>query len=150
MNYLGKIKVVNTFYKIYTHNDYKELNERSLAWDKEYDRTLDESKLSGLSGYCLVPLKEIHVYTGFSEEYNMNTLCHEIWHALLYEMGYYHWNDEELVEKLSVWFPLMEDLFNQGRMLIENARVKEEPRSTQNSEACVSRSERHGSTYNGC
>ena len=138
MTYLGKIKILNTFYSIYTYSDYKEINERSIAWDKQYDRCLDESKLSGVSGYCLVPVKEIHIYTGFSEEYNMNTLRHELWHALLYEIGYTHWQDEELIEKLSTWHPLMDDLFNQGRMLIENARVKEEPRSTQNSEACVS------------
>jgi hypothetical protein len=140
MTYLGKVKVINTFYKVYTHSDYKDMNERSLAWDKQYDRNIDESKVSGLSGYCLVPLKEIHIYTGFGEEYNMNTLCHELWHALLYEIGYTHWSDEELIEKLSTWHPLMEDILNQGKGLMENVRVKEEPRSTQNSEACVSNS----------
>lgn len=140
MIYLGKIKVINSFYKIYSYSDYKEINEKSLDWDRYYSRTLDESKIGGVSGYCLVPVKEIHIYDGFSEDYNMNTLRHELWHALLYEIGYSHWQDEELIEKLSAWHPLMDDLFNQGRMLIENARVKEELRSTQNCEACVSNS----------
>ena len=141
MKYLGKVKVLNTFYKVYAHEDYKEINERSLEWDKMYDRTFDESKFTGLSGYCLVTLKEIHLYTGFCKEYNDNTLRHELLHALLYELGYTHWDEEDFIEKLSTWFPFMEDINNQGRMLIENARVKEEPRSTQNSEACISNCE---------
>ena len=140
MTYLGKIKVLNTFYRIYTYSDYKEINEKSLAWDRQYDRALDESKISGVSGYCLVPVKEIHIYTGFSEEYNMNTLRHELWHALLYEIGYTHWQDEELIEKLSTWHPLMDDLFNQGRMLIENARTKEELCSKEDSKESLSNS----------
>ena len=140
MNYIGKVKIINTEYKIYTHHDYKEINDRSLAWDKEYDRTLDEKKISGLSGYCLVPVKEIHIYDGFNKEYNMNTLRHELWHAFLYEIGYNHWDDEDLIEKLSTWFPIMEDIINQGKGLIENARVKEEPRSKENSEECISNS----------
>lgn len=140
MNCLGKIKIINTLYTIYAYNDYKEINEKSVAWDKEFNKDFDESKIAGVSGYCLVPVKEIHIYTGFSEDYNMNTLRHELWHALLYEIGYTNWQDEELIEKLSTWHPLMDDLFNQGRMLIENARVEKEPRSTQDCKACVSNS----------
>lgn len=141
MHCLGKVKVLNTFYTVYTYNDYKEINKRSVAWDKQYDISYDETKATGVSGYCLVPVKEIHIYDGFSNDYNMNTLRHELLHALLYEIGYTNWQDEKLIEQISTWYPLMDDLFNQGRMLIENARVKKELRSKEDSKESLSRSE---------
>ena len=137
MKYLGKIKVLNTFYKIYTHDEYKEINDLSLEWDKAYDRTFDESKFTGLSGYCLVTLKEIHIYTGFCAEYTNNTLRHELLHALLYELGCSNWDEEDFIDKISTWFPFMEDVNNQGRMLMKNARVKEEPRCEEDCKACL-------------
>lgn len=140
MTNLGKIKVINTEYSLYSYKEYKEINENSTKWDKEFSRSFDESKVVGISGYCLTPIKEIHFFDGFSPIYNEQTLRHEIIHAFLYEIGFAHWDDEELVEKLSIWYPMLEESINQGRKMIENARVKEEPRSTQDSEACISNS----------
>ena len=103
-----------------------------------YDRTFDESKFTGLS-ILFSYIEKRFICTLDSVKSIMTThLDMKLLHALLYELGYTHWDEEDFIEKLSTWFPFMEDINNQGRMLIENARVKEEPRS---SEACISNCE---------
>ncbi len=137
MTNLGKIKILETFYTLRLWKDFKALQEYAKARDERYGQKKDED--NPLDGFCDYLSKEINIFTDeyTDAEYFDMTLRHEICHAFLYEIGYTHHDDEELIDKLSKWIPRINNIFNQGRMLIENARVKEEPRSTQNSEACV-------------
>lgn len=140
MDCLGKVKIINTYYTIYLHKDYKALNKFAVEWEKEYTYNEIENKKNEITGFCLVAVKEIHIFTGFSEDYMYNTIRHELWHALLYEIGYNHWDDEDLIEKLAIWTPLMENILKQGKELIKNARVKEKSSSKEDSIGCISNS----------
>lgn len=140
MTKLGSIKILDVLYTLNLWKNFKELQEYAINRDKRYGHDTNDKDL--LDGFCDYQSKEINIFTDeyTDPEYFDMTLRHEICHAFLYEIGYSHHNDEELIDKLSKWIPRINDIFNQGRMLIENARVKEEPRSTQNSEACISNS----------
>ena len=125
MNNIGKISILGVDYTIYTHRNYKALNEMERNLDKEYDLNYKEDKpWNNVMGFCNVVTKEIHVYTETSIDYMNNTFCHELWHALLYEIGYTHWNDEEFIDKLAGWFPRMEELMKHLHGLKENMKTR--------------------------
>ena len=140
MTKLGKIKILDILYTLNLWRDFKALQEYAINRDKRYGHDTDNKEL--LDGFCDYQAKEINIFVDeyTDPKYFDMTLRHEICHAFLYEIGYSHHDDEEMIDKLSKWVPRINDIFDQGRMLIENARVKEEPRSTQDSEACVSNS----------
>lgn len=140
MTKLGKIKILDILYTLNLWRDFKALQEYAINRDKRYGHDTDNKDL--LDGFCDYQAKEINIFVDeyTDPKYFDMTLRHEICHAFLYEIGYSHHDDEEMIDKLSKWIPRINDIFDQGRMLIENARVKEEPRSTQDSEACVSNS----------
>lgn len=140
MIFLGLIRVINTDYKVYIHRDYKEINELSKAWDKKYD-LINGDKPSNVSGFCLITEKEVHIYNGFDSEYTLSLLRHELWHALLYEIGCPKWEDEELIEQLVVWNPIMNGLMNRGKELFDNDRIKKEPSSKETCVGCISKCE---------
>lgn len=126
MNNIGKINILGVDYTIYTHRDYKALNEMERNLDKEYDLNFKEDQAwRNVMGFCNVVTKEIHVYTEVSTDYYNNTFCHELWHALLYEIGYAHWNDEEFIDKLAGWFPRMEEIMKNLHGLKENIKTKD-------------------------
>lgn len=126
MDCLGKIKVLETLYKVYLWKDFKKLQEFATARDERYGHKRDDT--NPLDGFCDYLSKEIHVYTdGYTHDHYFEmTLRHEICHAYLYEIGYTHHDDEELIDKLSKWIPRINNIVDQGKGLIENARTKEE------------------------
>ena len=123
---LGKIKIVDTFYDVIFWRDFKALQEHAKARDLRYLH--EKEKWEPLDGYCDYSAKELHVFRDefTSEKYFNMTLTHEITHAFLYEIGFTHHDDEDLIDKISKWLPRLEEIVNQGKGLIENARTKEE------------------------
>ena len=120
MKKIGTINIVNHEYTIYLYDDYDEINKSSQEYNLKYLGVSKEDEKC--SGYCVTTTKEIHIYTGFGDVYTDETLNHEIWHAFLYEIGYQHWGDEEFIQKLTLWDPIVRDVVNQGKGLIKNVR----------------------------
>ena len=138
MKLVEKIKILGVSYSVYVYEDYRELNEKNWAWEQTYNLNWNqEEKGCGISGYCDISAKEIHIYIGFSEEYDRGTLRHELCHAYLYEMGYSHWNDEDLIQKLTQWIPMIQKIENNGWEKVQNARVEKESRSKKDCEESI-------------
>lgn len=134
---LGTIDVIGTKYTVYLQKDFNKLQEEVKEYNKRFNIQDDNIVCDG---YCLTAMKEIHICQSFSEEYNKIILLHEATHALLYEVGYSHWDDEDFVNKLSIWFPMMEKIAQQWKEIEKNARVEEEPRSKKNHKTSISKS----------
>lgn len=110
---IGKIDVVGVPYTLWVYkNAYKTLNEHAKERDIRY--MMEKSEPTLLDGYCDYSAKEIRVFVDdfTSKDYFEATLRHEITHAFLYEVGYAHHDDEELVDKLSRWIPQINKIFD--------------------------------------
>lgn len=134
---LGNINILDTMYTLNLWKDFKALQQYATDRDKRYGHDTDNKDL--LDGFCDYLSKEINIFTDeyTDPEYFDMTLRHEICHAFLYEIGYSHHDDEEMIDKLSKWIPKINNIFNQGRKLIENARVEEELQGKKNSKESV-------------
>lgn len=140
MTKLGNIKILDILYTLNLWKDFKALQEYATNRDNRYGHDTDNKDL--LDGFCDYQAKEINIFVDeyTDPEYFDMTLRHEICHAFLYEIGYSHHNDEEMIDKLSKWIPRINDIFNQGRKLIENVRVEEELQSKKDSKESISNS----------
>lgn len=121
---VGKIDIVGISYTLWLYEDeYKLLNEHARARDARYLMGKEEAPL--LDGYCDYQAKEIRVfYDEFtSKDYFEATLRHEICHAFLYEVGYAHHDDEELVDKLSRWIPQINKIFDFSKAAITLKKI---------------------------
>lgn len=120
MKKLGKITIIDTEYTVFTYGDgeFKQLQDDANERDTRY---LGEPRTGTIDGYCDYMQKEIRVYDDkyTDRKYFEMTLRHEITHAFLYEIGYAHHDDEEFIEKLSKWVPLLEKYFQRGKIMIE-------------------------------
>lgn len=138
MTNLGRLKVLDTFYTLYLWKDFDAMQKFATARDARYQHKKEDA--NPIDGFCDYLSKEIHVfidgYTHF--KYFEMTLRHELTHAYLYEIGYSHHDDEELIDKISKWIPQINNIFDQGKGLIDNARTKEELASKKDSKESFS------------
>ena len=133
-----KIKILNTDYDLFLHNNFKELNENAKKRDERY--ALEPLKdFKPLDGYCDYTEKEIHIFVDkyTKRKYFEMTLYHELTHAFLYEIGYSNHDDEDLVDKISKWVPLITDLFNESLGVIRNARTSNKKGSKKNDQQSI-------------
>lgn len=126
MRRLGVVSIVGVVYTIYEHQDYQEINEMNRKLDEAFDPNFDPLKKVGVSGYCAVTSKEIHIFVGHGPEYVRETLIHEVMHAFLYEIGNSHWNDEEFVDKLAAWYPKVECIVGEYDSMRKRGALKGE------------------------
>ncbi len=111
---VGKINIVGVDYDLIFHDNFKEINEAAKERDKKYGAETKDEQLDGWTDYTT---KELHVFRDdtMAEDYFNMTLLHEITHAFLFEIGNTHHTDEELIDKLSKWVPMLNKLYIKGK-----------------------------------
>lgn len=124
---LGEIKVVNTKYRIYLYRDFKELQEKAIARDERYLLTERKEEHKPVDGYCDYSAKEINLFIDAytAKDYFEATIRHEICHAFLYEIGYQHHDDEDFIDKLSRWIPLLSGITDDCIDLIKSHETRD-------------------------
>ena len=104
-------------YKIIVHKDIKEINDVSRKLDSYYklDETMNEKK-TVVDGFTDYNTKEIHVNIdpNYSFAQISHIFRHEITHAFLYEIGNSNFEDEDYVDKISLWTPQLERLYKES------------------------------------
>lgn len=109
MKEIGKVKIINREYRIYGHEELKEINEAYNKSCEECEIEDNKGNREVVDGFCDYCKKEIHVLVRKDKEYEEEVLRHELTHCLLFQMGYSFHNDEEWVEKISKISKILED-----------------------------------------
>ena len=106
------IEILGIPYKIVWHKDLNEINKASKEVNKLY-LVPDEDDKGMCDGFTDYNKKEIHLYRGqiYNPAMRAQIIRHEITHAFLFEIGYTHYGDEDLVDKISKWVPQIERLY---------------------------------------
>lgn len=112
MKEIGKVNIINAEYRVYLHNDLKELNEYYDKANKACEIEERAEKLDTVDGYCDYRTREIHILKdeGMKDDYLKGILFHELTHCMLYQMGYKYHNDEEYVEKIAKFATILNDI----------------------------------------
>lgn len=116
---IGKIKIIKNLYTVYVFDDYKELNKKNQEIDQfaviRPEKLKEDEGAYGVDGFISYSNKIICIYVGPNEDVQAikHTITHEIYHGILFEMGYSYYNDEEFVERLAHLSPIGNELFNE-------------------------------------
>lgn len=126
MQKIGTINICGIPYTVvYYDNKFREINMNLRERNDRYTIDKDEEKeKQNVDGYCDYNTKEIHIYNDHmtSPIYFKQTLTHEVTHAFLYEIGYAHHDDEELVDKISKWIPQISGIVAEGLEAVKNVK----------------------------
>lgn len=125
MKEIGELKIIKSTYTVYITDDYKELNEKEQEIDNSAiirpEKVKEKESPYGLDGFICYASKIICIYTGKTEDIQTikHTMLHEIYHGMLYEMGYTYFGDEEFVERLTHLTFIGEDILSQMLTMFE-------------------------------
>ena len=112
MKEIGKVNIINAEYRVYLHNDLKEVNEYYDKANKACEIEERTEKLETVDGYCDYRTREIHILKdeGMKDDFLKGILFHELTHCMLYQMGDKCHNDEEYVEKIAKFATILNDI----------------------------------------